>query len=238
MEDWMKQKKSLLLIIVILFFFTSVVFSKTTVKIGPFGGINFSSRSGWTSGDHYKGISVPITGINLDIAFGKHISLSLQPQYIQKGYQHVEGQYVLKGYVIYLYGGQTIEYYLPTDYQHTYGYIEIPVLFKYTVFKNGISPYILAGPSLGLWISTRTENRYGPAGQDKEYFNSGSGDRKWDFDLIGGVGIQIPIGRMYIISECKYSMEIFDKEFEFSRENRGIWVSVGLIFSLNKKGLE
>lgn len=85
-----------------------------------------------------------------------------------------------------------------TDVVEKFDYIEIPVLFKYTVAGEGARPYFLVGPYLGLNISAKIESE----GQSVDVDEI----KSTDFGLVFGIGVEL---KKFLI-EARYGLGLTD----------------------------
>ena len=108
--------------------------SNAQVKIGLMGGMNFSTadqRQFYFSDAEFK-TKLVLGGI-VDVRLSRHISLSMEPLYIEKGSERER----------FLIGN------LSPNVSFDMSYFELPVLFKYTTGRF-LRPYIVAGPAIGF----------------------------------------------------------------------------------------
>ena len=84
------------------------------------------------------------------------------------------------------------------DVVEKFDYVEIPVLFKYTVDGQGARPYFLVGPYLGLNTSAKIES--GGQSVDVDEIKS------TDFGLVFGLGVEL---QQFLI-EARYELGLTD----------------------------
>jgi hypothetical protein len=80
-----------------------------------------------------------------------------------------------------------------------FDYIDIPLLFKYTVAGQGAQPYFLIGPSVG--INTKAEQE--ADGQTEDLSDN---TKSSDFGLVFGIGVEL---QQFLI-EARYSLGLSD----------------------------
>lgn len=85
------------------------------------------------------------------------------------------------------------------DVNEKFDYIEIPVLFKYTVAGEGARPYFLVGPYLGFNTSAKIES----GGQSVDV---GDEIKSTDFGLVFGIGVEL---QKFLI-EARYGLGLTD----------------------------
>ncbi|MFC1536073.1 porin family protein [Candidatus Neomarinimicrobiota bacterium] len=92
-------------------------------------------------------------------------------------------------------------------------FIEIPVFFK-MAFGNGLSPYIKAGPSVGIQISSKAESEVGGvvAGSSLQKFEGDLTDviGRIDFGIGIGAGISYQMDDLTIFIDGRYLLGLID----------------------------
>ncbi len=107
-------------------------------------------------------------------------------------------------------------------------YFEIPIMFRYTFESSGsVTPYAMAGPSIGLLLSAKADIKNGPEIDQKD-------DTKGlDFGFGFGGGVKLPKGDKTFFAEARYVLgltNINDVETDSEVKNRGLQVVAGVTF--------
>jgi hypothetical protein len=85
------------------------------------------------------------------------------------------------------------------DVDVNFDYIDIPILFKYTVAGEGAQPYFLLGPSIGF----NTKAEFSAEGETEDYKDY---IKSTDFGLVFGLGVNI----QQFLLEARYSLGLTD----------------------------
>jgi hypothetical protein len=184
--------------------------------------VNTSTRIGFAFGGSFY------------VALSSNIGFQFEPAYIQKG---------SKADVKWVENGSNFN----MDQTLKVNYIDIPLLFKASIVKENIEPYILAGANIGLKLGDlKAEvNKITVDGQD--ITNQIPSDEREvdlktksaDFGINFGAGILIPIGNNHIFLEGQYNIglaDIYDEEDtdQVDLKNKGILIKAGILFPLGK----
>jgi hypothetical protein len=122
-------------------------------------GVNFANISGDDT-DELNSLTGFVGGLFMDIPMSPTISIQPEIFYSQKGAKFTE---------------------LNTDVSIKLDYVDIPVLFKYTMAGESARPYFLFGPSIGFSINSELS----ADGQSEDLDNVAS----TDFGLVFGIGV-------------------------------------------------
>lgn len=230
--------KKLNTIILFIFIFLLVNVSYSQVNLGLIGGVNIATLSGNLNIDSeeestdFKNITAIGIGGIVDLSVNENISILFQPMYLQKGGKQSEAEPGV---------GQF-------DAKLKINYLEIPALLKLTLGANNVRPYIMAGPSLGINISTDLEFSLDAPGIPTLDVSVDAGDvtESIDFGLVFGGGLSFVVNNMMLFIEGKYSLglsnvlkegtlELFDETSEVTGElkTRGIQIMGGVSFPLS-----
>ena len=203
------------------------------IKIGILAGLNIAKVDS-KSEQTIKNRAVPAFGVNLELPIIDRFSVKLEPMYICKGAKFIEGEDVMA----------------EPESTLKSSFIELPVLFSYSLLKDN-GPYIVAGPICGFHLDTKIEMM--PPGFETTADMSNLTE-SFDFGLGFGGGINIPIDKICLFLECRYTLGItnlqkggevlvdlggvetpitFDKE-DNAYENRGLQVLFGITLPLNR----
>jgi len=147
------------------------------VKVGEdrFEGLDFSHRTLFGFG-----------GV-LDLTLAKNISLRIEPMYLQKG-GNLEDD--------------------PEDFQSfriKEEYFEVPLLLKAALSSRAIHPYLIAGPTVGLLLSSKGDFDL-PSGFGGGHIEVDTQDlnKSVNLGLSFGGGVNIPLGQNAIFIEARY----------------------------------
>jgi len=208
----MKKIRILLGMLLTLFMFLPVY---AQGNFGVLGGWNFANASvhpdqglDWKT---RKGFGF---GAVLDYSVTDFITLHLEPMLLLKGTKAEQGE-------------KKLEYRLT--------YVEIPVMFMYTIGTNTIKPYLMAGPTIGFLQDAKLKVT---RGGDSEWDDLKDDLKSIDFGLGFGAGLNLPIGNNSIFVEARYSpglMNIVDNaEAPYTDiKTRGIQIFVGITFPMS-----
>jgi len=147
------------------------------VKVGEdrFEGLDFSHRTLFGFG-----------GV-LDLTLAKNISLRIEPMYLQKG-GNLEDD--------------------PEDFQSfriKEEYFEVPLLLKAALSSRAIHPYLIAGPTVGLLLSSKTGfDLPSDLGGGHIEVDTQDLNKSVNFGVAIGGGIAIPLGHNVVFIEGRY----------------------------------
>ena len=176
----------------IFLFFVSILFlafcgaaNAQTNQIGFIAGINIANLEEEDS-DFSSLTGFGFGGV-LDFALGDKFSLCLQPMYLQKGASEEEGEVTL-------------------EIKMTY--IEIPILFKFYLGSGDTKPYLMAGPTIGINLSSDMEMSSGGMSVEVDFSNV---TETLDYGLAFGGGVSFPVGtNSLLFIEAKYVLGLAD----------------------------
>jgi hypothetical protein len=199
-------------------------------RLGVVVGVNFADLD--TNDDpNVTTLTRPAIGAVIDIGFGEHLDLRLEPMYLQKGGELEPGANPSSDP-----GGRLSS-----------SFLELPVLLKISVGER-VAPYLLVGPTIGLRL-----------GADLEADVAGltlSADMKGvtepiDLGVAFGAGVSFPVGPASGFLECRYSIGLSNRikggrvtaegpipvvlEFEKVEneyKNKGLQILAGVTFRL------
>ena len=194
------------------------VFSRAQQRIGFVGGLNFANFKGLDDdGEDIPFSSRGVFGAGgvLELGLGKNIALRLEPMYLEKATEFDTDIDLVRWKV---------------------AYFEVPV-FLQLAFETSIArPYLIAGPTVGLIVSSKVEL----LNQDLELIDLLS---SIDFGLGFGAGISFPIGHNAIFVEGHYTYGLVDiiddgkivergEDFDLEGDvkTRGLQIMVGVTF--------
>jgi hypothetical protein len=116
------------------------------------------------------------------------------------------------------------------------GYIELPLLIKYSFATEGARPYLIAGPSLGLLRSAHSVYKLGNAAEQSDDIKKDF--KTTDIGLSAGAGVGANIGQAYVFAEGLYGFgltNINKDKAEGTGRNRGLQVRAGVTVRLGGK---
>jgi len=162
------------------------------LRLGVHGGVN-SSNFGSDANVNYNGKSGLLIGGIIESKMGAFFSLQLEADYVQKGIS-----------------GTNLNYF------------EIPALLRLNLPFPIITPFAMAGPSLGF-LSSATNS----SGADIKSNFSGT-----DFGLIVGGGVELAMGPVAaLIVQLRYQIGLTDVDKAAGTlKNNGFQVTGGLLF--------
>jgi len=169
--------KKTLLSLGLLIGVASAANAQTGLKLGLKGGFNGSTLSGTDSkGTEYKaGFAA---GGLINYGFTDHISVQGELLYSQKG------------------ASQDYDTGLGTTYTNkfTFGYIDVPILFKYTIGDDGKGLFLEVGPQGSFIINQRSFTEDSGGKQIGSSSTSTDAFNKAVVGYVGGVGYQLTSG--------------------------------------------
>ncbi len=189
------MKRALLMVVLCL---AACVLPLNSRQLGVKAGLNIAGLNGDYVVD-LESLSGARFGafLCLDLSGG----LKLQPElyYVRKGASYeTTGVY------------ESIAYTLEADMM--LDYIEIPLLLKYVVHSGSLEPFFFAGPYYAFQLAAKSEMVLSFEGysdtvaekKDMEEIKSS------DFGLVFGAGLNIPLGRLDLILDARYSIGLSD----------------------------
>lgn len=162
------------------------------LRLGAHGGVN-SSNVSQTPSVTYTGRTGMIAGAILESNMGTFLSLQIEGDYVQKGTS-----------------GTSLNY------------LEFPVLLRLNLPFPVITPFAMAGPSLGFLSSASV----GPLDVKSSYAST-------DWGLIFGGGVELAMGPVAaLIVQLRYQLGLsdIDPTAAFTTKNNGFQVTGGFLF--------
>jgi len=159
-------------------------------------------------------------GAVVEVGLSRHLSLQLEPMYLQKG-----GKIVIRDFF-----GED------ASASVRLSYVELPVLLKVSKPTGRVRPYLVVGPSVGYRTSVRVKDE--TTGEEEDPADADENLRKWDFGVTAGAGLAVPAGRATVFVESRYTWGLvnLDKEDEdLTLKNRGIQVLAGFTFPIGRR---
>ncbi|MEN8228808.1 MAG: porin family protein [Bacteroidota bacterium] len=110
-------------------------------------------------------------------------------------------------------------------------YLEIPLMFRYAFeYNNSLLPYAMAGPSIGLLSSAKSELKDGGEQDEKE------ATRGFDFGVGVGGGVKLPMGNKTFFAETRYLLGLININTEGGEstvKNRGLQIVGGVTIPID-----
>jgi opacity protein-like surface antigen len=206
------------------------------IWVGPLGNSAWSTRSD-ADVDTGRGFG---GGLTCELELNERFSLALQPGLVSRRTEgHVAGSggganvCICFGSLCFCSGGQARE---PYDFEQTFRSIDAPVLGKMRLRKEGFSPYLLAGPRIGLLTSAKV-TRTSASSVNTDDLKEDT--RGVDFGFIGGAGIELPLGkarRSKLFVEGQYDLGLVGqwKDDDTPNKARAFLVKLGVAFNFSK----
>ena len=191
----MRQQLMIIMISFSLILFVSA--NAQGLQIGVIGGLNFADMDLKTSkGTNQLSSSRTLFGIGavLDLDLGQYTNILLEPQYLQKGGTHMATT-----------NDPNI------DIKMTF--LEIPLFLK-VACGEVIRPYVKAGPTIGLLLSSNAEGEVGGvvSGQAVEVYQADLNSvlESIDFGISVGAGASFLLGENTIFLDGRYTFGLVD----------------------------
>jgi hypothetical protein len=137
-------------------------------------------------------------GAMVEVDLTKHFALTIRPSWTGSG-TDIQGTPEL---------GEVARWGNPAYIHVVSTYVEVPLFVKYTALPEGVRPYLLAGPSVGLLQSATREwtvsNQAVQSEDVKDLFNG------TDFSLCVGAGVGRNFGWAHVFIEGLYAFGLTD----------------------------
>ncbi|NIV95512.1 outer membrane beta-barrel protein [candidate division KSB1 bacterium] len=214
---------------------TLVLPAGAQLRVGIVGGMNIADLNVEVQNQPADVSSRTLFGIGgvVVLPLSQTMSLRFEPMYLQKGI-----------------GATELAIQPGVEYKSKSSYLELPLFLK-AEFGNSIRPYIMAGPSIGILLSSDIE-----ATVSSITFKGDAQDATKNIDVSAafGAGVSYPVGKSTIFFEGRYflgltntvkggSIEMragavsqaidWDKNTD-KIENRGLHFMAGVTFPLSK----
>lgn len=181
--------------------------AQLVVDIGVIGGVNYAGASLDADGVEFDDSNIFRLGFGLvlDAGLKQGPGLRIEPMFLQKGFEVSSSKIKLS-------------------------YLEVPVLLRLAIDGGMAKLYVMGGPSVGLLLSAR-ESQDGEFGSDEDVKDD---YKNFDFGLIGGAGISIPMNMIAFFIEGRYALGLSDiLDFDQVKvKNRGLQVFSGITLHL------
>lgn len=202
----MKQAVAALLLVVLL-----SGLSQAQVGLGVKGGVNFSTVGGADVTTSPSTLTGFVGGAYLDINIPFLLSIQPEVLYSMKGYKEEASLTFL---------GNT---YSMTE-TVTLSYLEIPVLFKYSLPVPVLKPSLFVGPSVGILLSAKAKTEV--TGQPTQDIDIKSSTTSTDFGAVFGASAHVAV----VDLDVRYTLGLktLDKDSQSKVYNRGWSITVGI----------
>jgi outer membrane protein with beta-barrel domain len=184
------------------------------VTIGPFAGLNYTTLYG-SDVDNADSRTDFMLGAQLDVGFG--------------------GTGLFRTGL--LYSGRGAE----TTQSGTTGklklhYLEIPVLLGYRFGTTGVHPYLNGGANLGIKTGCTIEGSQGGVSisADCDSQAVGADFSTFDFGVVGGGGLQVPVGTSDLTFDLRYTLGLTKIAKDADTKNRGFTLGVGYMIPIGR----
>jgi hypothetical protein len=202
--------------------FTSAATAQMTVAIGPKAGVNLADISG-DDVDTWVGQ----TELRFGFAFGAMADISFSDMFAI----HPEAYYSMQGTKAKDFEGKV-----------KLNQLRIPVLLKVTIPTEGnISPYLIAGPEIGIKLSCDAEDEAGSVDCDvalEDEFGAGVKAQSFDYGLTFGAGVGVKLGPGMLTIDGRYGLGLADLidagDVEVDAKNSNIHFSVGYLYMMGQ----
>lgn len=187
-----------LILTLCLILLLSTVVSAQKLQVGAIGGLNIANISSDMEDTDTKTLTGFGIGGVLDWKLSNNLSICFQPMYIQKG---ATLELVMEE-------DEDFDLFSDIEGEFNYSYIEIPILFKYSLTSGNIKPYLMAGPTIGILTSAELQMTM----MDIVSFGVDIKDQSesLDYGIVFGAGVSIPIGNPSLFVEGRYSLGLAD----------------------------
>lgn len=115
-------------------------------------------------------------------------------------------------------------------------YLEVPVLLGYRFGTTGIHPYLNGGANLGIKTGCKVDVSQGglsfSADCDSDPINADISS--FDFGIVGGGGLQIPVGTSDLTFDLRYTLGLTKISSDTDIKNRGFTLGVGYMIPIGR----
>jgi hypothetical protein len=194
-------------------------------SLGPRAGINLAKLS--FDPDTPEGIDKSGRlgfkfGALAELGFSQMFAVQIEPMYVMKGAE-------LEGTVLGQHAKETFKL----------SFIEIPVLVKVKFPTGSVTPYIFAGPDIGLLLSSDDETEFRSESEKRDVKDETS---SIDFAIDFGAGVGFAAGPgVVLVFDVRYALglrNLYNPKQETQSEDQtikstGIQILIGAAFTLN-----
>jgi hypothetical protein len=174
--------KKLIYVGMLLLFSTIAVAGGT--QLGLIGGLNMANLSE-ENAEYDSRMCFGFGGV-VELGLGENLALCLQPMYLQKG---------------------ASEDMMGITADIKLAYLEVPILLKYTLGSGSAKPYLLAGPTIGMNMSSKFVMEF--LGVELEA-DTKDITESLDYGIDVGAGVSIALGKNNLFVEARYNLGLAD----------------------------
>jgi len=194
------------------------------VRVGGVGGANLASLSTDEAGTKLGMLTRWGAGLALEVDVNESLAVTSRPMFVRRGAE-----------IKTIAGLGDVSAQGSGSFARTeLDYIELPVLLKYTLPTEGVRPYLIAGPTLGLRRGATVVSKIGSAAEERLDIKDEVKSTDWGLCAGAGVGSQIA-DSVHIFAEGVYTYgltNINKNEVDGNTKNRGLQLRAGLTFSV------
>ena len=199
-------------------FLSSNIYAQFKFSLGPRAGVNIANLS--FDPDFPSGIDKSSRvgfkfGVLAELGFSPMFAIQVEPMYVMKGSELSEGNAKAK---------------------FKASFLEIPVVLKVKFNAGDITPYIFAGPNIGLLLSAKFEDEFNSQTVETDIKDETS---SIDFAIDFGAGVGIAAGSgSVIIFDVRYALGLSNlndnpDDPNTTIKSTGIQILVGAAFAIN-----
>ncbi|WP_159468434.1 porin family protein [Dyadobacter sp. 3J3] len=238
----MKKSSHVSLLFLFCLFLLSFV-TKAQMSVGLRAGANFANLAVQDdTGQEYPFKAK--TGLNFAVLFnvpiGRTTSIQFEPGFSQRGTRISET-------VSQVINNQDAKVELRAKL--LINYIEMPVLFQFKPKLGKIEGIFSIGPEFRLLtnnlkqkssVKSYLDGKLISEENDESSYSFGEGSRKFDYGILGGVGVAYPLGILKIFAEGRYHFGLrnlatpIDGDDNSKVHNRGASVHLGILVPVGK----
>jgi hypothetical protein len=234
------MKKSTRLLLSVLCLLAFSFNSRAQVSVGLRGGVNFANFIVKDDSQDYPFKAK--TGLNFAVLFNLPLSAStsiqFEPGFSQRGAKISEK-------LDELVNGQQIK--VEVKGKMLVNYIEMPVLFQYKPQFGKLQGIFSLGPDVRLMTGNLKTESSSKAYINGELIDESNGNesyssddaRKFDYGLVGGVGLSYPLGAIKVFAEGRYHFGLRNLATSVDGDdskvyNRGAAIHIGILVPVGK----
>jgi len=235
------MKKTTLLSAAFLFSMFAAANSQAQMHVGLRAGANLSTLAMENAdGSAFKTRVAPNVAVLFNYQISPSFSIQAEPGFSQRGAK-IENTTTLKD------NTQTYRYELKG--KTILNYIEMPVLAQYRPSLGKLEGIVSLGPEVRVLAKPQVlkggskvyiNGELAEENTAEEVLSGDDGPRKFDFGLVGGVGVAYPVGNLRIFAEARYHFGLLNLFKQTGSDdvkvyNRAASVSVGVLVPVGKR---
>jgi hypothetical protein len=217
------MKKMVVTLFILCLISSSTSFGQFGFSIGPKVGFNLANLSfDPDEGVNKSGRFGLMFGAAAELTFSSMFAVQIEPMYVQKGATEVDVQTDVG----------------PGKADFNLAELQFPILFKLEIPAGIVKPYFLAGPNIGVVLSSDIDVSAGGQTAEIDYKDQTSST---DFCIDFGGGIGYPITPVIVLTfDIRYSLGLSNLEKnpqqiqsgETSTKSNGIQFQFGAMFGI------